>query len=77
MTRVILPAGIYAAFGYPLSGLAKGFGEIFDTLLPTSGYGQIAGPLYERYDESFDPADPDSTVGIYVPVRPGRARVSA
>jgi len=77
MTRVSLPAGTYATFSYPLSGLAKGFGEIFNTLLPTSGYVQVPGPLFERYDESFDPADPASTVAIGLPVRRGNARVSA
>ena len=77
MTRVVLPAGTYAAFSYPLSGLAKGFGEIFNMLLPTSGYVQIPGPLFERYDESFDPADPSSAVGICLPVRHHGAQVSA
>jgi len=69
MTRLVLPAGTYAAFSYPLSGLAKGFGEIFNTLLPSSDYEQIAGPYFERYDEAFCPTDPGSAVGILLPVR--------
>ena len=68
-TRVI-PAGTYARFRYPRSRLGEGFGEIFGRLLPSSGHVQIAGlPLFERYDEAFDPGDPDSLVEIGIPVR--------
>jgi AraC family transcriptional regulator len=77
MTCVVLPAGTYAAFSYPLSRLEKGFGEIFNTLLPTSGYEQIPGPLFERYDEAFCPDDSSSAVGIYLPVRRRAGKVSA
>ena len=74
MESLVLAAGTYAVFRYPLSGLGKGFGEIFDRLLPTSDYQQAAGPYFERYDEAFDPGDPGSIVEIYLPVRE-RARV--
>ncbi|MBX3619884.1 MAG: GyrI-like domain-containing protein [Rhizobacter sp.] len=70
MARVTLPAGAYALFRYPLSGLGAGFGEIFDKLLPASPYEQARGPLFERYNEAFDPADPASIVEVYLPVRP-------
>src|SRR4051812_49019474 len=50
MTMLTLPAGSYASFSYPLSGLASGFGEIFNRLLPESGYVQASGPFFERYD---------------------------
>ena len=70
MTRLTIPAGTYAAFRYPLSGLGRGFSEIFEQLLPKSGYVQIEGqPLFERYDEAFDPGNPASGVDIFVPVR--------
>ena len=70
MTSLTIPAGTYAAFRYPLSGLGQGFGEIFNHRLPKSGYVQIEGqPLFERYDEAFDPGDPASGVDIFVPVR--------
>lgn len=70
MESVMIPAGTYATFSYPLSGLAQGFGEIFDQLLPASGYEQIPGqPLFERYDEAFDPGRPSSAVQIHIPVR--------
>jgi AraC family transcriptional regulator len=76
MTPIDIPAGNYAVFRYPLSGLGKGFGEIFNRLLPESGYVQGQGPLFERYDESFNPADPNSLVEIGIPVRPKQAKVS-
>lgn len=63
-------AGSYARFRYPLAPLGEGFSEIFDRLLPSSGYVQAPGFLLERYDQSFDPADVNSLVEILVPVRP-------
>jgi AraC family transcriptional regulator len=69
LTRATLPAGTYAAFSFPFSGLQKGFHDIFNRLLPGSSHVQTPGPYYERYSESFDPADPDSPVEIYLPVK--------
>jgi AraC family transcriptional regulator len=69
MSSVDVPAGTYASFAYPLSGLARGFGEIFSRLLPESAYVQAPGPYFERYDEAFDPANPGSLVEICLPVR--------
>jgi AraC family transcriptional regulator len=64
-----VPAGTYASFSYPLSGLGKGFGEIFNRLLPESGYVPTPAASFERYDEKFDPANPQSAVEILIPVR--------
>lgn len=65
-----LPAGRYAMFSYPLSGLSQGFREIFERLLPSSDHLQIPGqPYFERYGASFDPGNPGSAVEIYLPVR--------
>lgn len=70
MDCVVLPASTYATFRYPLSDLGRGFGEIFDRLLPSSGYVQVPGqPLFERYDEAFCPEVPASLVEIGIPVR--------
>jgi len=70
MVSLIIPAGNYAAFRYPLSGLGQGFGEIFNELLPRSGYQLVPGqPMFERYDEAFCPDIPSSGVDIYIPVR--------
>jgi AraC family transcriptional regulator len=69
MTSMSLPPGTYAVFRYPLSGLGKGFGEIYNRLLPASDYSPIRAPSFERYDESFDPGNPGSLVQIGIPVR--------
>ena len=69
MESLTIPAGTYATFRYPLAGLARGFGEIFGKLLPSSGCIQAPGPYFERYDEAFDPGNPNSEVDIQIPVR--------
>jgi AraC family transcriptional regulator len=74
MTALTLPAGSYASFSYPLSDLAQGFDEIFGRLLPSSGYAQLSGPFFERYDEAFDPGNPSSRVQICLPVKKRNAR---
>jgi AraC family transcriptional regulator len=70
MVSIVLPAGTYAFFSYPLSGLGKGFGEIHNQLIPASRFEQGDGPFFERYDEKFDPRNPQSAVEIWIPVRP-------
>ena len=70
MVAITLPAGTYATFAYPISGLQKGFGEIYNQLLPASNYVQEPGLFFERYDEKFDPRDPNALVEICLPVRP-------
>ena len=69
VTLLMLPAGKYTSFHFPLSDLAKGFGEIFYRLLPSSGYAQGSGPYFERYDEAFDPRNSNSLVEICLPVK--------
>jgi AraC family transcriptional regulator len=69
MTALILPAGTYARFSYPLSRLGEGFAEIHGRLLPSSPFVQAEGHFFERYDEAFDPGNPQSAVEIYLPVR--------
>ena len=75
MTALTLPAGTYASFSYPLAELLEGFGEIFERLLPSSGYVQVPAPFFERYDEAFDPGDSSSRVEICLPVKKGKAPV--
>jgi AraC family transcriptional regulator len=69
MVSLSLPAATYAVFSYPLSRLGKGFAEIHDERLPRSGWQPVGGVFFERYDEQFDPTNPQSAVGIYIPVR--------
>jgi AraC family transcriptional regulator len=61
-------AASYARFQYPIARLGEGFAEIFNRLLPSSGYVQAPGYLLERYGESFDPHDVNSPVEILIPV---------
>jgi AraC family transcriptional regulator len=68
MTRWDVPANNYVVFETTIPTLGETFGYIYNTWLPTSGYHQAAGPYFERYGESFDPADPASTLSIYIPV---------
>ena len=70
MTAMTMPAATYAVFSYPLSALGQGFCEIRDRLMPASNYREAPGPFFERYDEKFDPTNPQSAVGIYIPVHP-------
>jgi AraC family transcriptional regulator len=70
LVATTLPAGTYALFSYPLSGLGKGFGEIHNQLLPASNYQPVEAPFFERYNEAFDARNPQSAVEIYIPVRP-------
>jgi AraC family transcriptional regulator len=70
MTRMTLLAGTYARFSYPLSRLGEGFCEIHDRLMPSSPFVQAEGHFFERYNEAFDPGNPESAVEIYIPVRP-------
>lgn len=70
MSSLTLAAGKYASFRYPLSGLAQGFGEIFNRLMPASAFVQAKAPFFERYDETFDPGNPQSLVEICLPVIP-------
>jgi AraC family transcriptional regulator len=69
MESRVLAAGTYAGFRYALSDLGKGFAEIHARLLPASGFQQAPGTFFERYDEAFDPGNPQSMVEIYLPVR--------
>lgn len=68
MESITIPAGTYAVFSYPISQLGKGFGEIYNQLLPKSGLRILPGPSLERYGEDFKPNDPQAPVGIWIPV---------
>lgn len=70
MATLELPAGAYARFVYTLPTLAAGFGEIFERLLPASGWVQRPGPYFERYGPDFSPDEPASPVEIWLPVAP-------
>ena len=62
-----VPANTYAVFDTTLATLGQTFDDIFGTWLPASGYQQAAGPYFERYGETFSPANP--ALEIYIPVK--------
>ena len=66
MTRWNVPADTYAVFEASLTTIGETFDYIYSTWLPTSGYQQVAGPYFERYGETFSPANPN--LSIYIPV---------
>jgi AraC family transcriptional regulator len=70
MTAQTLPAGPYAVFEFPLSDIGASFGFIFGTWLPASGFEQAESPLFERYNENFNPENPKSLVEAHIPIRP-------
>ncbi|RZS58425.1 AraC family transcriptional regulator [Sphaerotilus mobilis] len=70
MTSEEIPGGPYAVFEFPLADVGSAFGYIFETWLPASDYVQAASPIFERYNEKFDPTSPSSLVEAYIPIRP-------
>jgi AraC family transcriptional regulator len=68
LSRWTIPAGTWALFHCRLDSLPVGYAGIFNEWLPASDFAQASGPLFERYDEAFDPTRPDSLVEIGVPV---------
>ena len=69
MTAWEVPANTYAVFTTTLPAVSETFGHIYNAWLPTSGYRPAAAPTFERYGETFDPADPASTLTIWIPVQ--------
>jgi len=70
MTAQTLPAGQYAVFEFALSDIGSAFGFILGKWLPSSGFMHADSPLFERYNEAFDPGNPKSLVEAYIPLRP-------
>ena len=72
MVAKLLPGGSYAVFEHrgSVATLAATFGAAYSEALPAAGL-EPAGRLdFERYDARFkSPADPDSIVEIWIPVR--------
>ncbi len=66
MTQWKVPANTYAVFEATVPTIGDAFGYIYNTWLPTSGYRQAPGPYFERYDETYSPANPN--LSIYIPV---------
>lgn len=73
MTAVVIPAGRYAVFRFPWSGLAPAFEFIFGTWQPSSGFRLATSPIVERYGAEFDPGDAASPMEVLVPIVPQTA----
>lgn len=67
MRRIEVPGQTYAVFTCTLPTIGEAYRQI-ETWLPQSGYQRAHAPEFERYDERFDPAIPDSPMDIYIPV---------
>jgi len=63
-----IPGNTYAVFEAPISKISEAFGYIFGVWLPRGEYQQASGPHFERYGENFNPADPESSLEIYIPI---------
>jgi AraC family transcriptional regulator len=67
-----VPAATYAVFTCTLPTLHETHARIHCKWFPESSFRRAQGPEVERYDEHFDPKDPDSRMEIYIPVQPLR-----
>jgi AraC family transcriptional regulator len=63
-----IPANTYAVFPCTLPTIRDTFANM-PTELVGAGLEQLPDPLFELYDETFDPQDPNSPMYIYVPVQ--------
>jgi AraC family transcriptional regulator len=70
MVGKTVPAAKYAVFTHKgsLDKLGTTYDYIFQTWIKDSGY-QITGPMFEYYDERFNPTSENSALDIYVPVK--------
>lgn len=69
-SRVRVPAQRYAVFAHHdhVSTVRGTFMAIFNEWLPKSGYRSADAPVFERYDERFDPRTGTGGFEIWVPV---------
>jgi AraC family transcriptional regulator len=64
-----IPAQTYAVFACSLPTLMETFRDIYHRWLPQSQRRRGDGPEFELYGEDFNPADPDSRMYVYVPIK--------
>jgi AraC family transcriptional regulator len=62
----------YAVFSHHdhVSTVRGTFMAIFNDWLPKSGYRMADAPLFERYDERFDPRTGTGGFEIWIPLKP-------
>jgi len=64
-----VPASRYAVLTCTLPTIGQAFEYAYNTWLPQSGYERACGPEFEFYDKSFDPADENSKMYLYIPIK--------
>ncbi len=69
MVRWDVPEHKYALFPCTLPTIGEAHKYAFKTWLPQSVYQRGDGPDFDHYDASFDPADKDSQLYIFVPIK--------
>ena len=69
MVALEVQSGLYAVFETTLATIGSAFAHIYQDWLPNSGFESVHAPQFERYDESFDTANTNSRIEIYVPVK--------
>jgi AraC family transcriptional regulator len=69
-SRIRIPAGDFAVFSHPdhVSAIRRTMSTIWNQWLPASGYRLADAPIFERYDEHFNPRTGEGGFEIYVPV---------
>lgn len=68
MESMEVPEATYALFTTTLPAIGETFHNANHTWLPQSGHRPTGGPELEVYGEEFDPQDPASTFGVYIPI---------
>lgn len=68
MVSIDVPEQTYAVFTSTLPKLFETYHQFYESWLPQSGYNRADGPELELYDETFNPADENSVLYIYIPV---------
>lgn len=71
MTSVLVPAGRYAVFAHrdSISTIRETLDAIFETWQPNTPYEVLRTPLFERYEQEFDPLTGKGGVEIWVPIK--------
>ncbi len=67
MVRWEVAGGLYAMIPTTIPTIGDAY-ALAGTLIPDAGYRRLDCADYELYDETFDPANPDSVLYICIPV---------
>jgi AraC family transcriptional regulator len=67
MVRWEVAGGLYAMIPTSIPNIGDAYG-LSESLIGDAGYRRLACADYELYDETFDPANPDSVLYLCIPV---------